>query len=119
MKIEGLQFDEKGRIWLTCSVEYPYAAPLDKPARDSIRVLEDTDGDGQTDKWEIYHQSVLTSVAFDTQHRGTPDRRLVYHADGSLDHIEIDTAGDGTFESVRSSRPEPSPTPDGVTARRQ
>ena len=82
------------------------------------RVEEDTDGDGQTDKWETYHKSVLTTVAFDTQHRGTPDRRLVYHADGSLDDLEIDNAGDGTFESVRSSRREPSLKPNGVTTRR-
>lgn len=50
----NMQFDEKGRIWLTCSVEYPYAAPLDKPARDSIRVLEDTDGDGRFEKVTIF-----------------------------------------------------------------
>ncbi|MCU0879595.1 MAG: hypothetical protein MUF06_17600, partial [Pirellulaceae bacterium] len=46
----NMAFDERGRIWLTCSVEYPYAAPLDKPGRDSIRVLEDTDGDGRYEK---------------------------------------------------------------------
>ncbi len=50
----NMQFDEKGRIWLTCSVEYPYAAPLDKPARDSIRVLEDTDGDGRFEKVTVF-----------------------------------------------------------------
>ena len=46
----GIYFDEQGRIWLTCSVEYPYAAPNDRPAKDSIRVLEDTDGDGRFEK---------------------------------------------------------------------
>jgi putative heme-binding domain-containing protein len=50
----NMQFDEKGRIWLTCSVEYPYAAPLDKPGRDSIRVLEDTDGDGRFEKVTVF-----------------------------------------------------------------
>src|SRR6266567_1686824 len=46
----NMAFDERGRIWLTCTVEYPYAAPLDKPGRDSVRVLEDTDGDGRFEK---------------------------------------------------------------------
>ena len=46
----NMAFDERGRIWLTCTVEYPYAAPLDRPGRDSIRVLEDTDGDGRFEK---------------------------------------------------------------------
>src|SRR6516162_8162384 len=46
----NMAFDERGRIWLTCTVEYPYAAPPDRPAKDSIRVLEDTDGDGRFEK---------------------------------------------------------------------
>src|SRR5437763_818636 len=46
--------DEKGRIWLTCTVEYPYAAPPDRPAKVSIRVLEDTDGDGRFEKMTIF-----------------------------------------------------------------
>ncbi len=50
----NMQFDEQGRIWLTCTVEYPYAAPSDRPAKDSIRVLEDTDGDGRFEKVTIF-----------------------------------------------------------------
>jgi putative heme-binding domain-containing protein len=50
----NMAFDERGRIWLTCTLEYPYAAPLGKPARDSIRVLEDTDGDGRFEKVTIF-----------------------------------------------------------------
>ncbi|QDU31741.1 Cytochrome c [Anatilimnocola aggregata] len=50
----NMQFDERGRIWLTCSVEYPYAAPNDRPGKDSIRVLEDTDGDGRFEKMTIF-----------------------------------------------------------------
>jgi hypothetical protein len=47
-----------------------------------VRASEDTDDDGQIDKWEEYIAGRMTSVAFDTTHRGTPDRRLVYGADG-------------------------------------
>src|SRR5437588_5223412 len=50
----NMAFDERGRIWLTCTVEYPYAAPPDRPAKDSIRVLEDTDGDGRFEKATIF-----------------------------------------------------------------
>ncbi len=46
----NMAFDAKGRIWLTDSVEYPYAAPLDKKGRDTVKVLEDTDGDGKYEK---------------------------------------------------------------------
>lgn len=45
----NMAFDERGRMWITNSIEYPWAAPLDKPARDSVKILHDTDGDGRAD----------------------------------------------------------------------
>lgn len=54
----NMQFDEQGRIWLTCTVEYPYAAPSDRPAKDSIRVLEDTDGDGRFEKVTVFAEGL-------------------------------------------------------------
>ncbi len=61
-----------------------------------VRAEEDTDDDGKIDKWETFDAGRLTSVAFDTSHRGTPDRRLVYAIDGSV-RVELDAAGDGHF----------------------
>ncbi len=61
---------------------------------------EDTDGDRTTDKWETYEGARLASVAFDTVHRGTPDRRLLYGAGGTA-QLEIDSDGDGRFEAAR------------------
>ena len=61
-----------------------------------VRAEEDTDGDGRIDKWETYDGPRLASVAFDTLRRGTPDRRLVYGADGTV-QLEVDRAGDGHF----------------------
>jgi putative heme-binding domain-containing protein len=46
----NLAFDARGRIWVTDSVEYPFPAPLDKPGRDTIKILEDADGDGTFEK---------------------------------------------------------------------
>jgi putative heme-binding domain-containing protein len=46
----NMAFDERGRIWLTNTVEYPYAAPPDRPGKDTIKILEDTDGDGRYEK---------------------------------------------------------------------
>ena len=44
------EFDAQGRLWVTDSVEYPYAAPPDRKGRDTVKVLEDTTGDGRVDK---------------------------------------------------------------------
>jgi hypothetical protein len=64
-----------------------------------VAAEEDGDQDGRMDKWETYDGPRLASVAFDTQHRGTPDRRLIYTADGSV-RVEADKKGDGTFVAV-------------------
>lgn len=46
----NMAFDSRGRLWVSSSVEYPYPAPDDREARDTIKILEDTDGDGRADK---------------------------------------------------------------------
>lgn len=46
----NLAFDERGRVWATVTLEYPAAAPVDERGRDSIKILEDTTGDGRADK---------------------------------------------------------------------
>src|SRR5438094_965037 len=55
----NLAFDAQGRVWVSSTVEYPYAAPTNRWAdthasrvrnsRDAIKILEDTDGDGHAD----------------------------------------------------------------------
>ena len=61
-----------------------------------IAAEEDGDGDGKMDKWETYDGARLASIAFDTTHRGTPDRRLIYGADGSA-RLEVDPNGTGSL----------------------
>lgn len=46
----NMAFDARGRLWVTSTIEYPYQATSDRPARDSVRILEDSDGDGNADK---------------------------------------------------------------------
>jgi glucose/arabinose dehydrogenase len=45
----NMAFDEKGRLWVTQSSEYPVAAGQGE-GKDRITILEDTDGDGKADK---------------------------------------------------------------------
>ncbi len=46
----NLAFDDRGRVWVTNSFEYPYPATDGKTPTDSVRILEDTDGDGRADR---------------------------------------------------------------------
>ena len=45
----NLAFDDRGRLWVSCSLEYPFAAPADRAGRDRIVIVADRDGDGS---WE-------------------------------------------------------------------
>ena len=59
----ALAFDDRGRIWITESIEYPR-----KPAgvgRDRVKILEDTDQDGRVDKVSIFAEglNIPTGVA--------------------------------------------------------
>lgn len=46
----NMEFDDRGRLWVTHSIEYPYEASTGS-GQDKITILEDTDGDGRADKF--------------------------------------------------------------------
>ncbi|HXG48302.1 MAG TPA: hypothetical protein VNO52_11810, partial [Methylomirabilota bacterium] len=46
----NLAFDAKGRLWVTTSIEYPFAAPTNKPGRDRLMIFEDFGPDGRARK---------------------------------------------------------------------
>lgn len=46
----NMAFDMKGRLWITDSSEYPYPVKPGTRGKDTIKILEDTDGDGRSDK---------------------------------------------------------------------
>ncbi len=46
----NMAWDTRGRLWITNTIEYPYPAKPGTEPRDSIKILEDTDGDGRADK---------------------------------------------------------------------
>jgi putative membrane-bound dehydrogenase-like protein len=48
----AMTFDERGRIWITESLEYPRSSP--GPGRDRVKVLESTKGDGKYDKITVF-----------------------------------------------------------------
>ncbi|MFO0959844.1 MAG: PVC-type heme-binding CxxCH protein [Isosphaeraceae bacterium] len=52
----AMTFDQKGRIWITESLEYPRRAP--GPGRDRVKILEDTDGDGRADKFSVFAEGL-------------------------------------------------------------
>jgi len=68
--IEGkpiaLNWDERGRLWIAETIDYPNEKRPKGQGRDRIRILEDTDGDGVADKATIFADklSIPTSLIF-------------------------------------------------------
>ena len=50
----AFSIDERGRIWVLECFEYPSKTPKGKAPRDRIVILEDTDGDGKSDKRTVF-----------------------------------------------------------------
>src|SRR5262245_52905341 len=50
----AMTVDEKGRVWVVESFEYPRRTPKGKMPRDRIKILEDTKGTGVCDKVTIF-----------------------------------------------------------------
>ncbi len=50
----NLAFDARGRLWITDSVEYPFAAPAGRKGRDTVKILEDTTDDGHADRIKTF-----------------------------------------------------------------
>jgi putative membrane-bound dehydrogenase-like protein len=60
-----MTWDERGRLWVLELYEYPKGAPNGQKGRDRIKILEDTDADGRTDKVTIFADgfSLATGLA--------------------------------------------------------
>ncbi len=80
-------WDEKGRLWVAETFDYPNELQPEGKGRDTIRICEDTDGDGKADKFTLFAEnlSIPTSMAF--SHGGVivhqaPDTLFLKDTDG-------------------------------------
>ncbi len=107
----AVQWDGKGRIWVAETPEYPngrrpLVAPswketgvlepgkYDRPGRDSISMLEDTNGDGQMDKKHVFYTGLELVTGFCMHGDG-----VIAVAQPSIVWLR-DTDGDGKAETV-------------------
>jgi putative heme-binding domain-containing protein len=50
----NLAFDDRGRLWVTDTVEYPFPKPPGTPGRDSVKILSDFERDGRARKIQTF-----------------------------------------------------------------
>ena len=63
----AMNWDEKGRLWVIETVDYPKTVRNDEGiGDDKVKILEDTDGDGKADKVTVFAENlnIPTSFAF-------------------------------------------------------
>ena len=59
-----MQWDEKGRLWVAESVDYPNEFKDERKGNDKIKILEDTDGDGKCDKVIVFVDGLNIPTSF-------------------------------------------------------
>jgi putative heme-binding domain-containing protein len=104
----AMTFDDRGRIWITESIEYPR-----KPGglgRDRVKVLEDTDGDGSADKVTIFAEGMNIPTGVAVGYGGvwvlnSPDLLFLREKDGKEVSREVVLTGFGRadFHELPSS----------------
>lgn len=88
----AMAWDQRGRLWIAETVDYPNELQAEGNGRDQIKICDDSDGDGRADKFTIFAQglSIPTSLAFSKDgvivHQA-PDTLLLRDVDGD-DHAD-------------------------------
>ncbi|PHN01750.1 PVC-type heme-binding CxxCH protein [Flavilitoribacter nigricans] len=103
----SMTWDEKGRLWVIETVDYPNTVREDRTVGDDrIKICEDTDGDGKADKFTIFADqlNIATSLVF--VNGGVLVAQAPYfiflkddNGDDKADTREIVMEGWGTFDT--------------------
>jgi len=85
-----MNWDERGRLWIAESVDYPNERKRMGEGRDRIVICEDTDGDGRADKFKVFADKLSIPTSFVFHRKGivvtqAPD--TLYLADNDGDDV--------------------------------
>ncbi|MFO7845020.1 MAG: ThuA domain-containing protein [Balneolaceae bacterium] len=101
-----LDWDERGRLWVTETVDYPNKFTDDRKGNDRIKILEDTNGDGKADNVTIFADSLNIPTSLVLYKDGViisqaPDFIYLKDTDGDdvADEREVLFTGWGTFDT--------------------
>ncbi len=59
-----MAWDERGRLWIAESRDYPHDVKPDGLGNDSIKICEDTNGDGRADKFTVFADKLNIPTGF-------------------------------------------------------
>jgi putative membrane-bound dehydrogenase-like protein len=100
----AMTFDERGRAWICESLEYPRREA--GPGRDRVKVLEDTDGDGRADRFDVFAEGLNIPSGIAVGYGGvwvanSPDILFLEDTDGDgrADRQEVVVTGFGRADT--------------------
>jgi putative membrane-bound dehydrogenase-like protein len=59
-----MAWDERGRLWVAETRDYPHDVKPDGMGNDSIKICEDTNGDGRADKFTVFAEKLNIPTGF-------------------------------------------------------
>ena len=102
----SLNWDEKGRLWVIETVDYPNQVIDNGKGNDRIKICEDTDGDGKADRFTVFADglNIPTSLVFSNGGvivSAAPDFLFLKDTDGDdkADLKEKLISGWGTYDT--------------------
>lgn len=87
----NLAFDDRGRLWITDTLEYPFPVPEGTPGRDGVKILDDFAPDGRARSITTFTTGLNIPIGLLPYPGG---RRAVVHSIPNIFDLE-DTDGDG------------------------
>ncbi len=74
----NLAFDDRGRLWVTDTIEYPFPPPPGKKSRDSVKILEDFGSDGRARKITRFADDLIIPIGVLPLPAAKPQDALVF-----------------------------------------
>ncbi len=65
-----MTFDKKGRLWVSCMINYPQWLPGAAKPGDKLFIFEDTDADGKADKCITFYDKLICPTGFEFHQDG-------------------------------------------------
>src|SRR6516162_5773473 len=98
----AMTFDDRGRIWVTESLEYPRKEA--GPGRDRVKIFEDTKGNGRFDKVTVFAEGLNIPTGVAVGHGGAwvlnaPDLLFLKEKDGKEVSREVVVTGFGRTDT--------------------
>lgn len=101
-----MAWDERGRLWIVETLDYPNEFEPERRGDDRIKILEDTDGDGRADEVTIFADGLNIPTSLALANGGVivaqaPDMLFLKDTDGDdrADVKEVLFTGWGTFDT--------------------